>query len=678
MVAATDIRANVYCSLGPLVSGSFSDTYLQGAGLIRTRGEVIIARSSSSIYSGAGGTVSFAWSRNGAASRIPRVLRVLSGTSNPYTRTSTVQIGCLLTYYENRKPSPDSYPTSQQANPDVTCEAWQKGNLGIDASFVLEQCLAALGIPLAGENPLTNHFSVEVFDLSPGYVNVIDGLLQSEGYVGFINESQGLELISLKNTGDQSGPVITDSNIITLNPIGVGEIPGSGVFVRYKSLRLTVPDPNETTGETLNRNWESEITFGALTEISASYINDAGNAVTVNDSYYPYSATFSTYDSWDRLIESISYTESCVAEVNGKWAGDRARAGQSINASCGALTYERPTYKVTAPASAADSINLRAVFWTGGSAGVQGALANLYADSSESGVGCIVDVPPPDDYSDIIETYQAVYVSEAAMASSLSVDSFSYRDGDTWSGPVDFDTAYTQTQSITKTRYDKDVTTGITKTITDFSVCVGQTVTGGQEIAVLSANPPSFQSSGSFNFGLFQAWINGMVSRSARLRSAGVETRIRTEREFGLQRRPSQADRNNTSTFKEPASEQVSEIAWAIGGSDNTNSIEFTMPYASDDKLVWLGGSEFRIEKSDAQTKALRYGRIQNALLLGNRTGISIQIPVELMPAAPFDPIYVSVNGIGGQFRINGTSYTFNADGIVATTDALLWGGVAA
>ncbi len=677
MALATDIRASVYCSLGSLISGSFSDTYVQGAGLIRTRGEIILDGASSA-YSSPGVAVSFAWTRDTVASRLPRKLRVFSGFSNPYTRTTTLQLGCLLSYYENRKPAPKTNPTSQQANPDVTCEAWQKGNLGIDASFVLDECLSALGITLAGDNPLTNHFSIEEFDLTSGYINVIDGLLQSEGYIGYLNESEQLVIRNLAGVNTESGPAITGSNLITLGPIGVGELAGSAAFVRYNSLRLKLPDPDETTGATLKRNWESEITFGALQEVTVSYINDAGTAVTVNDFYYPYNATFSIYDSWDRLIESISYTQSSVAEANGKWAGDRARAGQSISAACGSLVYERNTYKLAAPLSAASSINLRSIFWSGGSAGVQGALANLYAPSAESGLGCIVAVKPPDNYSDITETYQALYVSEAAMASSLSVDSFSYKNGATWDGPVAFDTAYTQTQSITKTRYDKDITTGITKTITDFAVCAGQTVTGGQEIAVLSANPPSFQSSGSFNFGLFQAWINGMVGRSARLRSAGVETRIRTEREFGLQRRPSQSDRNATSTFKEPATEQVSEIAWDIGGGDSTNAIEFTMPYAPDDKLVWLGGSDFEIEKSDAQAKALRYGRIQNALLLGNRNGISIQIPVELMPTAPFDPLYVSIDGISGQFRVNGTSYTFNADGIVATTDALFWGGVAA
>ena len=191
---------------------------------------------------------------------------------------------------------------------------------------------------------------------------------------------------------------------------------------------------------------------------------------------------------------------------------------------------------------------------------------------------------------------------------------------------------------------------------------------------VLCANPPTF----TVGFTSFEYWIDGLVGRAAQLRPAGTETRIRTARQFGLQRRPSQADRNTASSFKAPPTDQVAEIAWVTGSSESKNAVEFSVPYAPDDRLVWGGGSTFTVERSDAQAKALRYGRIQNALLLGNRNGVSLQIPVELMPAAPFDPIYVQASGYIGQYRTNGTSYTFDAGGIVATTDALFWAGAAA
>ena len=121
MTTAIDIRANVYCSLGEVISGSFSDTYAQGAGLIKTRGQVVL----NGIYRPETGTVvEFAWTRNNVASRIPRKLRVLSLFADPYTRTTTLQLGCILSFYENRKPAPTN-PTSQAENPEVPCDVWQ-------------------------------------------------------------------------------------------------------------------------------------------------------------------------------------------------------------------------------------------------------------------------------------------------------------------------------------------------------------------------------------------------------------------------------------------------------------------------------------------------------------------------------------------------------------------------
>jgi hypothetical protein len=46
------------------------------------------------------------------------------------------------------------------------------------------------------------------------------------------------------------------------------------------------------------------------------------------------------------------------------------------------------------------------------------------------------------------------------------------------------------------------------------------------------------------------------------------------------------------------------------------------------------------------------------------------------MPIEPFSPMYIEANGLIAEFRTNGTSYTFDANGMVASTDALFWGGV--
>ena len=55
--------------------------------------------------------------------------------------------------------------------------------------------------------------------------------------------------------------------------------------------------------------------------------------------------------------------------------------------------------------------------------------------------------------------------------------------------------------------------------------------------------------------------------------------------------------------------------------------------------------------------KATRYGRSQNRLLLGNRSGMNLQLAPEKLPAAPFAPFVVKANGVSGLYRTNGTSW---------------------
>ena len=37
-----DIRARVFCSLGPVISGELSDSFVQEDGVVRTRGQVVL------------------------------------------------------------------------------------------------------------------------------------------------------------------------------------------------------------------------------------------------------------------------------------------------------------------------------------------------------------------------------------------------------------------------------------------------------------------------------------------------------------------------------------------------------------------------------------------------------------------------------------------------------------
>ncbi len=122
---AIDIRAEVSCSLGTIISGSFADDYLQGNGLIKTRGEVVLDGTQTPVV---GTEVTFTYAKGGTTYTLPRVLRVLSSFADPFRRTTTVQLGCKLTYLENRKP-PVTDPNAKDEHSDVPCKVFLKAML---------------------------------------------------------------------------------------------------------------------------------------------------------------------------------------------------------------------------------------------------------------------------------------------------------------------------------------------------------------------------------------------------------------------------------------------------------------------------------------------------------------------------------------------------------------------
>lgn len=651
---AIDIRAEVSCSLGTLISGSFADDYLQGSGLIKTRGEVVLNGTLTPIV---GTIVTFSYDKAGSSYTVPRVLRVLSSFADPFRRTTTVQLGCKLTYLENRKP-PVKNPNSKDEN-EVPCAVFLKATLPISAEYVFQQCLDALGL-ISDTIPLTNKFSVDEFDLTPGFIQVMSDLLQSEGYVGYLDSSEQLKILDLADdTG--SGPVITPDEVVDLGPIGTGDLPGESVVVRWSNLRLLPPD--ELYGDNyLKRNWEIEEVFGAPSTVSVSYTNDEGDTISDDDVYYPYTFSATRYDVWDRKIESISLNLNSAAEVNNRWASDAFKKGQPWNKATARMVHEVIEYQLAATAT--NNVNLLNVQAIG--SGPSFVKAELSAAAEEhTGLANLCKDEAPEGAEVIKSQTIRNFFSELELAGSLNIDTYISTSGDL----AAFDTVAWELDSTVVVEYEIDEASGISKTITKRWVSRSQTVSGQQDLATKAQEIDTT----NLNNG-----INALLVLAKRQVYVGAETRLQTQLEFGLQKRPSEKDRNNKANSKPQISESKAEITWITGSTTSTAVTEFSVPYAPDDEISWQEGTGFSSKPSDAAQKAMRYGRIQNALLLGNRNGVSLQLAPEQLPKRPFDPIYLQAGGITGSYRVNGTSWAFDSTGIVASTDALLWGAVSA
>jgi hypothetical protein len=215
------------------------------------------------------------------------------------------------------------------------------------------------------------------------------------------------------------------------------------------------------------------------------------------------------------------------------------------------------------------------------------------------------------------------------------------------------------------TTYDKDKASGITQTKTRNATQYVSTPFGSDAIAKLrDADEP----------------LQNLLVAAGRLVGYGSQTRIRTEREFGLQKRPGQQERNASALAKDPSAnspsiESVAEIIFATGSPASQSAIELSPPYVSDDSVIKTGGA-YRVIKSSANFEAQAFGRGENRLLLGNRNGQGLQLHPLDMPAKPFAPIYVRVNDCTACYRANGSTWTLAADGSRCTTDGLFWAAV--
>jgi hypothetical protein len=160
---------------------------------------------------------------------------VLSSFADPFRRKTNVELGCKLTYLEDLQ-EPVNWdvfddPENEEEDPEDEIPVFQ-----IHASSVAYQCLSKLGIA-ASSMPLNNKFSVESFDFSSGYVDILSNLLVSESYAGYLDTNEVLRIFPLYYSGG-SGPVIDASKIIDISQINSGQLPGDAVTVSYSSLKL--------------------------------------------------------------------------------------------------------------------------------------------------------------------------------------------------------------------------------------------------------------------------------------------------------------------------------------------------------------------------------------------------------------------------------------------------------
>jgi hypothetical protein len=639
-----DIRAKVICDLGEVISGGWSDDHVQGTGLIRTRGEIILK---GLLQPTLGQKVQLAYVQNGYASRFPRSLRVLGAFADPFRRQTTIQLGCLLTLRENLRPQSDAEKTADTwndpNNDNIVCNAFAEGaTISISASYVAALCAERLGLAHTGFEFLTNWFTVEQFDLTPGYGQVLGDLLVSESYVGFLDASETLQIRSLLDfTGTYT--VIAQDRVIDIGSINSGDIPGDAVTTSYSYNRYVVPETLDAEAQ-LIRDWEKDETVGPSEVREISHTRGTYSRVVT-----PQTTVVTTYDTFDRVLRRVETTKTHVCVTNPayvKWFSGQGTAFNDVDdyiIKQTVFNYETPANELAPPPDPGP-----------------GQCAILYGN---------LRFFDPERDSKILSEVSTTYQSEMAVAGALNIPEYS----GTYTTPAGGSSSWEYQPllpadvvvEIVETTYEQDVESGITKTIVTTQQAQAFTQSG-QQVGALEVED-----------GLEFGNVTGAVLRGMNLVNLGSVVTTRTDREYGVQRRPSRSERNNNATRKS-FTETESTIVFVYGETNSENITNYQLPYSPDDRIGYnvLTGLYELVSASDAEVKARNFGRAQNGLAFGHRNGFSTQLAAPEIPPYPLDRLRIDAGDYGSGYICNGTSWSFDSNGIVCNTDALFVGGI--
>jgi hypothetical protein len=651
-----DIRAKVICDLGEVISGGWSDDHAQGSGLIRTRGEVIIKGIVKPVF-GQHVNLGYVTNVNGQnyVVRMPRYLLVLSVFADPFRRQTTIQLGCPLTIKENfkgQKPEDLVADTRDDpANSDIICSTFDKATISISATHVAYECIRKLGLPLANLFTLSNWFAVEEFDLSGGYVSVLSDLLVSENKIGYINANGALRVVPIISAlGTYT--VVSQKDIIDISSINSGQLPGAAVTVSYSYSRFRdPPDDDEVPDD--KRNWELDTTIGPQ-EVRTIELDSGSDYSKV---VIPKTEVGTGYDSFDRVTTRIEERTTKVIATNPSYIRSYLNTG-------------------TFPIEEGEDVERKVTKF------IYETKAEEFENLPEPPPGqCrpLVRGRPFDPERDnvVLTQIETTFKSEMAVAGALGIVDYS---GAVVREPQIVDN-WDYTPSIVPriitevviTTFETDKTTGVTKTTTTRELAQAFTQAGQQVGATEAAKVVELGDVGA----RIRQGIIDVIKRGTSLVNQGSVVNIREDRNFGLQRRPSSAERNNALSLKDFV--EAADQTDFVYGSESTvgNVVSYRVPYVSDDRIsVGPDGKPRVVQKSNAESAADAYARTQNALAFGHRNGFSLQLAASTIPAYPLERLSITADGLAGAYLCNGISWTFDSNGIVCNTDALLLGGI--
>lgn len=672
-----DARCLIATDLGRLLDGSgLSEDHAQETGLVTYRGTLIF----DGLHTPTRGQViqlAYARPQYGASGLLTRFyprLHTISSSADPFANRTTVEVGCALTLQAEKK---TDVPYKVIDNPPSWWTALSTDRQAvvpptIQAQEVIEHCLSALGITLAsGSLTSPDVFLREEIDLSGGYVSVLSDLLRSALLVGHMTPSGELFVRSVE-MAPATGPVLTRSELLSLQSIS-DRAGSEEVVVQYDAVEISSADDNIdiNSDDQKLRDWELERTIGPPTIYTIEALGARFAIGVATDVELPPESRFQIDVEVTQVSENRStYQTFTYADIDGKQQSQDVvvrRVATTRSSVKGKLYFAM----------------LDAIFWAGNTP----VPAFIFPPS-----GAI-----PYDTDEITEyTYETTvdgprlkteltreFHSAPKFATALPIES--------WTPEGTIATIPDESTEVTRVLVENEVdeTAGLTKRKTTRWKASGKTQTGSQ------ASRLAFE--GVTTVGEFL----GAIDSAKPLVMEGTEVTISFGRQSGLQTRPSAQSRQRdalTGAFiddnslissgaasasygqREP---QVVKASYAFGGVvlNTLSTAYYRLPFAPDDFVTAANGVstgivDLNLVRGNARSRALEYGRIQNAIAFGHANGVEVTTAPWELPSEPFAPVYVDVSGLSTAFRVHGRNWEMRGGAMVVTADLALVGTV--
>jgi hypothetical protein len=135
---------------------------------------------------------------------------------------------------------------------------------------------------------------------------------------------------------------------------------------------------------------------------------------------------------------------------------------------------------------------------------------------------------------------------------------------------------------------------------------------------------------------------------------------------------------NQSGPLGKPYESQYVDMSFGSAGTNSTD--KYDMQFAPDSYLrpatdAGDNGTGLKFEYVSSSAAAYEYGKSIYTILSGMANGKSITTELRNIPSEPMGTLYLEAAGTVGRFRANGTTFAWDAQGLVVGCDAMLDGG---